>query len=530
LFAALRVLYERGGSHRTDILPTVSGLKTVSTVSKGGGGYASIVNRTGEITASETARSEFVLFDSKNGAERGRVEYSGQFFESASFGPKERYLVLQRSGGVVQLVDAVKGREQAVFRSRVFNSVLAEVRPDKRRVVVVGRDGVQVWSTEQRPGVKTVQGYTRRFAVGPTGDFVARADSLGGIRLIGLEKDITDRVLKGHSDRVSELTFSPEGKWLASASRDRTVRVWKPKTGNEREVFRHAAPVEKVAFAQNGTRIVAGYDGSEREEGKKHQGIVLWNRTTQRKVATLDSIAQFHVTPDGSRIITEIEPSSVLDKEANLVRVRSARTGNLQAEFDGEAKIDHLYGREALGDRYALGYRDSVLHILDIGQGKHVGQFRAGDIPRRGGLALGPEEQKIAVAPSSGSPRIEVFSLANQKRLFTLRYPTERIRGQPESVHFVEFDPQGEHVSGLVTTAAGVGIPAVWKIPQNEKQSNTVEGFSPHKIGPFDAPSFSPSGRYVLAQGKEEIRVYDIREERGRTTAGQVMQVENQIC
>jgi WD40 repeat protein len=40
-------------------------------------------------------------------------------------------------------------------------------------------------------------------------------------------------MLEGHSDWVSAVTFSHDGQLLASASYDRTVRLWNPSTGEQ---------------------------------------------------------------------------------------------------------------------------------------------------------------------------------------------------------------------------------------------------------------------------------------------------------
>ena len=48
----------------------------------------------------------------------------------------------------------------------------------------------------------------------------------------------------GHTDSVTLVTWSPAGDRLASFSRDKTVRVWDPETGN----CRSTVPVKDWAF------------------------------------------------------------------------------------------------------------------------------------------------------------------------------------------------------------------------------------------------------------------------------------------
>jgi hypothetical protein len=76
-------------------------------------------------------------------------------------------------------------------------------------------------------------------ADGPTGSIVSRCE--------------------GHATGVTHLAFSPDGRTLASADKDSTVRTWDVATGKEVQVFKgHRRPVRCLAFSPSGDRIVSG--------------------------------------------------------------------------------------------------------------------------------------------------------------------------------------------------------------------------------------------------------------------------------
>jgi WD40 repeat protein len=66
------------------------------------------------------------------------------------------------------------------------------------------------------------------------------------------------RALAGHTSAVAGLAFHPGGKVLASAGKDRTVRLWDPTTGQALKVLEgHTAWVQGVAFVLHGTRLAS---------------------------------------------------------------------------------------------------------------------------------------------------------------------------------------------------------------------------------------------------------------------------------
>jgi WD40 repeat protein len=77
------------------------------------------------------------------------------------------------------------------------------------------------------------------------------------------------------------LAWDPNGTRLASASRDRTVRVWDPTTGNSTTLEGHTNWVAAVAWDPNGTRLAsASHDGTVR----------VWDPTTNVRIG-LDAYA-----------------------------------------------------------------------------------------------------------------------------------------------------------------------------------------------------------------------------------------------
>ncbi|MEG4247707.1 MULTISPECIES: WD40 domain-containing protein [unclassified Microcoleus] len=372
-----------------------------------------------------------------------------------------------RSGQIFQaLLEALKA-------GQAFQQLDASAETTKDiKGQVMGALQQAVYEVKERNSLEGHSDSVRSVAFSPDGKTLASASNDNSIKLWNLHTQKPIATLTGHSRGVNSVAWSPDGLTLASASDDQTIKLWNLHTQKHIATLTgHSYSVISIAFSPDGKTLASASDDKT---------IKLWNFQTQTEIKTLTGHSSLVISvafsPDGKTLA-----SASYD---NSIKLWNLHTQKLIATLTEHSSLVISVVFSPDGKTLASASDDNIIKLWNLHTPKAIATL-TGHSNAVYSVAFSPDGKKLASASYDNT--IKLWNLHTQKVIATLT-------GHSNWVNSVAWSPDAK----TLASASHDKTIKLWNL-QTQKPIKTLRGHSDR----VRSVAFSPDGK-TLASASDD--------------------------
>jgi WD40 repeat protein len=447
---------------------------------------------------------EIDVWDTATGARCFSLSGHKDHVSCVVFSPDSGRLASASKDGTVKLWDARTGKEVGALGGHPAGVCDVAFRPDGRLLATAGEDGtVKLWDAHTGgPAKRTLQGHTRaiaKLAFSPDGKRLASASGDGTVKMWDPEADAPERTIV--MDAYC-LAFSPDGTLLAVGG-DGPVDLWETATGKRAlSLPGHTQLVTGVTWSADGKRIIScSKDGYAK----------VWDAIKGRKLFALKAPGKnimYELRPDGSEKSVGWNRSVALSPDDTLLAIGCETSPTVQiwaieagpdpcTTIRGQAEAVRSMAFHQDGRHLVTGGGNRILELWDW-HGRVVEQSLRHPwwILR---VEFSSDGKRLAVAGGNqrepgGLGVVNVWDMTTRRLSFDLRIPAGPVGA-------VAFSTDGTRLA----TGSSDGKVKVWDgaTGQELKELMAHEDI-------VENVAFSPDGRRLVSSGRDAwVKVWD---------------------